>query len=77
MANDAAFRSSLLWLALIILITGLCTHSFKKMLGTYFFGMFAIGGVLLPDWEFLNRNMSQWCTPVTLEDMNSAPTQPR
>ncbi|KAK9269843.1 hypothetical protein L1049_025416 [Liquidambar formosana] len=75
MANDAALRSSLVWLAAIIVCVGAYTYSFKKMLATYVFGMFAIAGVLLPDWDFFDRHFSQWGSLVTLDDANSASAQ--
>ncbi|KAA8528278.1 hypothetical protein F0562_035633 [Nyssa sinensis] len=71
MANDAVFRTSLVWLAAIMLLIGLYTRSFKKMLGTYLFGIFAIAGVLLPDWEFFDRDVSQWCSPLYVDDISS------
>ncbi|KAA8538088.1 hypothetical protein F0562_027696 [Nyssa sinensis] len=71
MANDAAFRSSMVWLAAIVLLIGLYTQSFKKMLGTYLFGILAIAGVLLPDWEFFDRDVSHWCSPLYVDDMAS------
>ncbi|XP_059637184.1 signal peptidase complex-like protein DTM1 [Cornus florida] len=66
MANDAALRSSLVWLALVLVLIGLYTQSWKKMLGTYLFGICGIAGVLLPDWEYFDRPVSQWCTPLSL-----------
>ncbi|CDP01058.1 unnamed protein product [Coffea canephora] len=68
MVNDAVFRSALAWLAAMVLLVGLCTQSFKKMLVTYILGMFAISGVLLPDWEFFDRRFSQWRTPLTVDE---------
>ncbi|XP_019054759.1 PREDICTED: signal peptidase complex-like protein DTM1 isoform X2 [Nelumbo nucifera] len=67
MMNDAVLRSSLLYLGIIVLLIGIFTYSFKKMMVTYFFGLFAISGVLLPDWEFFDRDFSQWFCPVTIE----------
>ncbi|CAA3002351.1 signal peptidase complex DTM1 [Olea europaea subsp. europaea] len=74
MKDDAVFRSSTISLAAIIVLMGLYTQSLQKMVATYFFGMFVICGVLLPDWEFFNRSVSQWCTPVTIPDMGSQAT---
>ncbi|KAK3033906.1 hypothetical protein RJ639_033541 [Escallonia herrerae] len=72
MADDVAFRSCLVWLAAVVVFVGLYTQSFKKMLATYLFGIFAIGGVLLPDWDFFDRRVSQWCTPVSVDhDMDA------
>lgn len=69
MGNDAALRSCLMWLAAVIIVVGLCTHSFKKMVVTYFMGIAAIAGVLLPDWDFFDRDISQWTKPVTVDEI--------
>ncbi|GMP45984.1 hypothetical protein CsSME_00014309 [Camellia sinensis var. sinensis] len=69
MANDAAFRSCLVWLAVIVAVVGLCTQSLRKMMATYLLGMFAVAGVLLPDWEFFDRHVSRWSSPVSFHDM--------
>ncbi|KAL2468100.1 peptidase [Forsythia ovata] len=74
MKDDVVFRSSMIWLAAIILLMGLYTQSLQKMVATYFFGMFVICGVLLPDWEFFSRSVYQWCTPVTILDVGSQST---
>ncbi|CAK9137434.1 unnamed protein product [Ilex paraguariensis] len=71
MGHDAVFRLSLVWLAAVVVLVGLYTQSFKKMVATYLFGMFAICGVLLPDWEFFDRGVSQWCSPLQVEKMGS------
>lgn len=71
MAKDAVFRLALVWLATLLVLVGLCTHSFKKMLVTYVFGVFAIAGVLLPDWDFFDRDFSKWCSPVDMNDSTS------
>ncbi|KAG5031284.1 hypothetical protein JHK85_015266 [Glycine max] len=68
MANDAALRSSLLWLAAVILVVGICTHSLKKMMTTYVLGVLGIAAVLLPDWDYFNRDFSRWPYPVTSEE---------
>ncbi|CAI9116307.1 OLC1v1017418C2 [Oldenlandia corymbosa var. corymbosa] len=77
MVNDAAFRSSLACLAVVLVIVGIWTQSFKKVVATYIFGMFAIGGVILPDWEFFDRSVSQWCTPLAVgpHHLRSPPNQ--
>ncbi|GMN45333.1 hypothetical protein TIFTF001_014536 [Ficus carica] len=49
MANDAALRSALVWLAGAVLAVGICTFSFKKMVATYVVGVVGISGVFLPD----------------------------
>ncbi|KAI5654825.1 hypothetical protein M9H77_32012 [Catharanthus roseus] len=76
MINDAVFRSSVASLAVIVVIVGLYTFSLKKMLATYLFGMFAVCGVILPDWEFFDRSFSQWCTPINVESVHSLPSAP-
>lgn len=47
---------------------GICTFSFKKMIATYVFGLFAIAGLVLPDWEFFDRDFSHWSTPMPAHD---------
>ncbi|KAL9265609.1 Signal peptidase complex-like protein [Drosera capensis] len=69
MANDGPLRTSLVWLAVIILIVGISTYSFKKMMVTYFVGMLGIAGVLLPDWDYFDRDVSEWCQPITVEEI--------
>lgn len=76
MANDAVLRTSLIWLAAIMALTGLYTQSLNKTAATYLFGMLAIAGVLLPDWNFFDRPVSQWCTLLADHDSQSA-TPPR
>lgn len=75
MANDAALRASLLWLAAVILVVGICTHSFKKMMATYVLGVVGISGVLLPDWDYFNRDFSRWPYPLTAEERAASPAQ--
>uniref|UniRef100_A0A7C9D187 Signal peptidase complex-like protein DTM1 n=1 Tax=Opuntia streptacantha TaxID=393608 RepID=A0A7C9D187_OPUST len=65
--SDLAFRSSLICLAGVMVAVGLWTHSFKKVVVTYFMGLAGIAGVLLPDWEFFDRDLSQWTQPVTVD----------
>ncbi|WOG99045.1 hypothetical protein DCAR_0418392 [Daucus carota subsp. sativus] len=67
MANDAVFRSSLICLAVVILGVGLYTQSAKKMMGTYVLGMLGVCGILLPDWDYFDRPISHWCSPITLK----------
>ncbi|XP_008782155.2 signal peptidase complex-like protein DTM1 [Phoenix dactylifera] len=64
MGRDGALRSSLVALLAAVLLVGACTFSFKKMMGTYFFGLLGISGILLPDWEFFDRDFSRWVTPM-------------
>ncbi|KAK6246051.1 hypothetical protein QUC31_000821 [Theobroma cacao] len=68
MANDVALRSAIVWLAVIIVLVGVRTLSLKKMMITYAFGMVGIAGILLPDWDFFDRDFSRWCYPVTAEE---------
>lgn len=80
MANDAVFRSSLICLAVVILGVGIYTQSqsLKKMMGTYVFGMLGLCGILLPDWDYFDRPVSQWCSPITLNKIDStAPSSTR
>ncbi|KAH9624461.1 hypothetical protein KSS87_008151 [Heliosperma pusillum] len=70
MGNDEALTRCLLSLAMVIIIVGFSTHSFKKMLVTYFVGLVGISGVLLPDWEFFDRDVSQWTRPVTVDGIS-------
>ncbi|XP_074263023.1 signal peptidase complex-like protein DTM1 [Silene latifolia] len=72
MGNDEALTRSLLCLAMVIIIVGISTHSFKKMLVTYFVGLLGISGVLLPDWDFFDRDVSQWTRPVTVDSISPA-----
>ncbi|XP_039024539.1 signal peptidase complex-like protein DTM1 [Hibiscus syriacus] len=68
MAKDATLRSAIVWLSLIIVLVGVSTLSLKKMMITYAFGMIGISGILLPDWDFFDRNFSRWCYPVTADE---------
>lgn len=70
MADDAVFRRCLLCLAVVIIVVGYNTLSFKKMLVTYFVGLAAISGVLLPDWDFFDRDPFQWTYPLTVDQIN-------
>lgn len=77
MANDAILRTSLLCLAAFVVLVGVCTHSYKKMVATYLFGLFAIAGVVLPDWDFFDRDFSRWFYPVTMEERRVLAAAPR
>ncbi|XP_010060000.2 signal peptidase complex-like protein DTM1 [Eucalyptus grandis] len=68
MANDAALRASLVWLAAAMVVVGLWTHSFKKAMATYGAGVLGIAGVLLPDWDYFDRDFSKWTTPISPEE---------
>ncbi|XP_021775268.1 signal peptidase complex-like protein DTM1 [Chenopodium quinoa] len=70
MADDAALRRCLMWLAVVVMVVGFYTHSFKKMMVTYFMGLGGIAGILLPDWEFFDREISKWTQPVCVDDIN-------
>ncbi|KAG0492444.1 hypothetical protein HPP92_005842 [Vanilla planifolia] len=64
MENEVALRFSLVALAGLMVVVAVCTFSFKKVLVTYAYGIIGISGVLLPDWEFFDRDFSQWFTPM-------------
>ncbi|XP_051128964.1 signal peptidase complex-like protein DTM1 isoform X2 [Andrographis paniculata] len=64
MGNDAVLRTCLVGLAAATFLTALCTHSWRKTAATYWIGMLAICGVVLPDWKFFDRPVSQWHTLV-------------
>ncbi|KAG6496482.1 hypothetical protein ZIOFF_044349 [Zingiber officinale] len=64
MRRESALRTSLLALAALMVAVGIWTFSLKKMLGTYAFGISGIAVILLPDWEFFDRDFSQWFTPM-------------
>ncbi|XP_042440131.1 signal peptidase complex-like protein DTM1 [Zingiber officinale] len=66
MRRETALQTSLLSLAVLMAVLGMCTLSLKKMLGTYAFGIVGIGGILLPDWEFFDRDFSEWFKPMTV-----------
>ncbi|KAL2339913.1 hypothetical protein Fmac_007853 [Flemingia macrophylla] len=68
MANDAALRNSLIWLAVVLLVVGICTNSLKKMMVTYAVGIIGIAALLLPDWDYFNRDFSRWPYPVTAQE---------
>ena len=69
--EDGALKTCLLWLAAIIVVVGLYTHSSQKMLVTYVVGVVGIAGVLLPDWDYFNRHFSRWPYPVTADERAS------
>ncbi|KAF7007480.1 hypothetical protein CFC21_022412 [Triticum aestivum] len=64
LGRDELLRRSLVTLAAAVVVTGVATASVRKALATYIFGILAIAGVLLPDWEFFDRDFSQWLTPM-------------
>ncbi|KAG2699107.1 hypothetical protein I3760_07G177000 [Carya illinoinensis] len=71
MANVAALRYSLVCLAAILVVVGVTTQSFKKMMATYLVGVLGIAGVLLPDWAYFDRDFSRWTSPVTAQERAS------
>ncbi|XP_008795543.2 signal peptidase complex-like protein DTM1 isoform X1 [Phoenix dactylifera] len=64
MGRDGALQSCLVALAVVVIVVGVWTFSFQKMMATYFLGLLGIAGILLPDWEFFDRDFSQWFTPL-------------
>ncbi|KDP41380.1 hypothetical protein JCGZ_15787 [Jatropha curcas] len=66
--NDAALRASLVWLAAVMVVVGIWTQSLKKMAVTYIIGIVGIAGLLLPDWDYFDRDFSRWCSPITEEE---------
>lgn len=68
MAKDGALRSAIVWLSVIMVLVGVFTFSLKKIMVTYAFGMLGISGILLPDWDFFDRDFSRWPYPVTADE---------
>ncbi|MBA0566414.1 hypothetical protein Golob_011235 [Gossypium lobatum] len=68
MANDGALRLAIVWLSVIMALVGVFTFSLKKIMVTYAFGMLGISGILLPDWDFFDREFSRWPYPVTADE---------
>ncbi|MQL80061.1 hypothetical protein Taro_012499 [Colocasia esculenta] len=64
MGRETVLRRSLVCLGAAVCLVGLSTFSFKKMIATYAFGILAICGVVLPDWEFFDRDFSEWFSPM-------------
>ncbi|XP_055826413.1 signal peptidase complex-like protein DTM1 [Solanum dulcamara] len=62
------FQLSVACLAIVIVLIGLYTQSLNKMIVTYVIGMLGILGVFLPDWESFDQSVSQWCTPLKVDD---------
>lgn len=75
MGREEVLRRSLVSLGAAVFLVGLCTFSFKKMVATYIFGILAVCGILLPDWEFFDRDFSQWFTPMPA-DSHTGPAGP-
>ncbi|CAN1165294.1 Signal peptidase complex-like protein DTM1 [Linum perenne] len=70
--NDEALRRSLLTLAAVMAIVGIWTHSLNKIGVTYVVGMLGIAGILLPDWDFFDRDYSRWFFAVNEQEKNQA-----
>ncbi|KAK4374383.1 hypothetical protein RND71_005060 [Anisodus tanguticus] len=62
------FQLSVACLAVVIVFIAWYTQSLQKMMATYFIGMLGIIGVLLPDWESFDQSMSQWGTPLKVDE---------
>lgn len=67
MGGDGVLRTCLVTLGALVLLVGVVTFSFKKMMATYVFGLLGIAGLLLPDWEFFDRDYSEWGSPMSLD----------
>ncbi|XP_010544001.1 PREDICTED: signal peptidase complex-like protein DTM1 [Tarenaya hassleriana] len=72
MGNEAALRSSMVSLAVLMALVWVWTQSLKKTLVTYLIGVCLIAGVLLPDWDFFDRPFSRWIYPVSAEERAAA-----
>uniref|UniRef100_A0A1J3DZE9 Signal peptidase complex-like protein DTM1 n=1 Tax=Noccaea caerulescens TaxID=107243 RepID=A0A1J3DZE9_NOCCA len=72
MRNVATLRSSMVCLAVVMVVVWLWTQSLKKTVVTYAVGVSLIGGILLPDWDFFDRSFSRWGYPVTAEERAAA-----
>ncbi|KAG6786278.1 hypothetical protein POTOM_007876 [Populus tomentosa] len=51
-----------------MVVVGIWTLSFKKVLVTYVLGVLGIAGVLLPDWDYFDRDYSRWFSFVSEQD---------
>lgn len=63
-ASDAGLRSAMVGLGAVVALVGIWTWSFNKALITYAFGVVAVAGVALPDWEVFDRGFLEWTSPV-------------
>lgn len=72
MGNEASMRSSMVGLAVVMVLVWLWTQSLKKTAVTYAIGVSLIAGIVLPDWDFFDRNFSRWTYPVTAEERAAA-----
>ncbi|XP_020257436.1 signal peptidase complex-like protein DTM1 isoform X2 [Asparagus officinalis] len=66
MGRDEVLRFCLVTLGALMLLVGIATFSFKKVTATYIFGILGISGILLPDWEFFDRDFKEWFSPMPL-----------
>ncbi|XP_078444169.1 peptidase [Wolffia australiana] len=72
MGREDVLRTCLVSLGAAVLAVGFFTFSVKKMIATYIFGILGISGIMLPDWEYFDRDFSQWLTPMPA-DSHSGP----
>lgn len=68
LGHDGALRTCLVWLAIIMVIIWLHTESLKKVTVTYVVGVAGIAGILLPDWDFFDRDIHRWSSPLTSDE---------
>ncbi|KAF9687319.1 hypothetical protein SADUNF_Sadunf02G0081200 [Salix dunnii] len=47
-----------------MVVVGIWTLSFKKVIVTYVLGVLGIAGLLFPDWDYLDRDYSRWFSPL-------------
>lgn len=64
MGGDGVLRACLVTLGAVVVLVGISTFSFRKMMATYIFGLLGIAGLVLPDWEFFDRDFSEWFSPM-------------
>ena len=58
----------MMWLAVVMVVVGIWTLSFKKVIVTSVLGVLGIAGLLLPDWDYFDRDYSRWFSPVSEQD---------
>ncbi|CAN0912179.1 Leucine aminopeptidase 2, chloroplastic [Linum grandiflorum] len=75
--KDEVLRRSLITLAAIMVVVGIWTHSLTKVGVTYMVGMCGIAGVLLPDWDFFDRDYSRWVFPLNEQEKQHLQLQSR
>ncbi|KAJ6818058.1 signal peptidase complex-like protein DTM1 isoform X1 [Iris pallida] len=76
MGSDGVLRVCLVSLGAAVLAVGIFTFSFRKAMATYVFGLVGIAGILLPDWEFFDRDFSHWFSPMPLHPPTSSDRVP-